>query len=97
MKRIVSFVVFFSIAIVAVSFAVLNVGEVELSYYLGSAKIPLSAIIVSSLAVGALLGLLASLGLILRLKRDVMRLQKSVKVAEKEVINLRALPIKDNH
>ena len=97
MKRIVSFVVLFSIAIITISFAVLNVGEVELSYYLGSVKISLAAVLVLSLALGALLGLLASLGLILRLKREVMRLQKSVKVAEKEVVNLRALPIKDNH
>lgn len=97
MKRIVSLVVFFGITLVAVSFALLNVTEVELGYYLGSVKSPLSLVLVVTLAIGAGLGLLAALGVILRMKREIMRLQRSVKVAEKEVVNLRALPIKDQH
>ena len=49
------------------------------------------------LAIGAVLGMVASLQLVIHLKRDIIRLQKSVKVAEKEVTNLRSLPIKDQH
>jgi len=95
MKKIVSFVVFFLVGIIAVAFAAKNDGSVELHYYLGSVNAPLSLLMVISLGLGALLGVFACSGIILKLKRETMRLQKSVRVAEKEVTNLRALPIKE--
>jgi len=97
MKKIVSYVIFFLIGLVAVAFAAKNDTSVELHYYLGSVNAPLSLLLVISLGIGALLGVFACSGLILKLKRDTLRLQKSVRVAEKEVTNLRALPIKDQH
>jgi len=97
MKKIVSYIIFFLIGVVALAFAAKNDTSVELHYYLGSVSAPLSLLLVVSLGIGALLGVIACSGLILKLKRDAMRLQKSVKVAEKEVSNLRALPIKEQH
>ena len=97
MKRIVSFITFFVLGLIAVAFAAKNDVSVELHYYLGSVAAPLSLLLVISLGIGALLGVFACSGVILKLKRETMRLQKSVKVAEKEVTNLRALPIKDQH
>jgi len=97
MKKIISYSVFFIIGLVAVAFAAKNNTSVELHYFIGSVSLPLSLLIVTSIGVGAMLGVFATSGIILKLKRDAMRLQKSVKVAEKEVSNLRALPIKDQH
>lgn len=97
MKKIVSYVVFFFIGIIAVAFAAKNDADVQLHYYLGSVTAPLSLLLVVSLALGALLGVLACSSIILKLKRESMRLQKSVRLAEKEVTNLRALPMKDPH
>ena len=97
MKKIVSYVIFFLVGLIAVAFAAKNDASVELHYFLGSVSAPLSLLLVLSLGIGAMLGIFACSGVILKLKRDAMRLQKSVKVAEKEVNNLRALPIKEQH
>lgn len=97
MKKIVSFVIFFVLGLIAVAFAAKNDANVELNYYLGSISAPLSLLLVISLGIGAFLGVMACSGVIVKLKRDAMRLQKSVRLAEKEVTNLRALPIKDQH
>ena len=47
--------------------------------------------------VGAGLGILASLSIIITSRREVHKLKKSVEMAEKEVVNLRNIPIKDQH
>ena len=96
MKKIILFIVIFILLFVGVSFAVLNADEVQLNYYFGQMQAPLSLIIVMSLACGAALGMLASLSMIIRLKHEQGKLTKSVKLAEKEVENLRSLPLKDN-
>lgn len=87
---------FFLIVIVAgLSFAVINAEQVQLNYYFGSRSAPLSLTLVVTLALGAVLGVLASLGVIVRLRRQVARLRKQVGLREKELSNLRAIPIKD--
>ena len=97
MKRIISIVFMLIIILAGIVFAVLNSSSVELKYYFGMVNVPLSLIIVLSIIAGALLGILASLGQLLRAKRNIARLKRSVHLAEKEVANLRTIPIKDGH
>lgn len=97
MKRLFSTLSALVIILLGLLFAVLNSEPVILKYYLGDIELPLSLLLVAVLAFGALLGVLSTLGMMLRLKRECARLRKSIKVAEKEVANLRALPIKDKH
>ena len=47
--------------------------------------------------IGALLGIFASLSFIISSRRSASKLKKSVEVAEKEIVNLRNIPIKDEH
>jgi hypothetical protein len=47
--------------------------------------------------VGVVLGILASLGSIIKLRRERARLKHAVKMAEAEVNNLRSIPIRDAH
>jgi hypothetical protein len=47
--------------------------------------------------VGVALGLLAMAGIVIRLKHELSKKNKEVRVVEKEVANLRALPLKDKH
>ena len=96
MKKIVLFILIFVLLVIGISFAVLNADDVHLNYYFGEVDAPLSLIIVLSLACGAALGILASLTMIIRLKHELGKKNKSVKLAEKEVENLRSLPLKDN-
>ena len=49
------------------------------------------------LLLGAFLGILAVLGKVFSLKQEVSRKEKKIKVTEKELENLRSLPLKDEH
>ncbi len=97
MKRIFLFAVLLLVALLGLSFALMNAEPVALSYYFGSIQAPLSLVVVLALALGAGLGVLASLGLVVNQKRELARLRKSEKMATKEVQNLRSLPLKDTH
>ena len=52
-------------------------------------------IVVLSLAAGAVIGVLASVGLILRLKAQVGHLRRKLRNAEKDMDQLRVLPVKE--
>ena len=97
MARILLAILFLVLLILGLSFAVLNSASVPLNYYLGKVDLPLALVVVGSLALGAILGVLVSLGIVLRLKRQVRHLRRQVQTAEKEVANLRAIPLKDSH
>jgi lipopolysaccharide assembly protein A len=95
--RLINIIVFFFIVLLGVSFACLNAEPVMVNYYVGSGKLPLSLLLVLALGAGILLGLLVALKLAMKHKIEVGRLNSRIKVAEKEVANLRAIPIKDEH
>ena len=97
MLRIVYLFIFLVLVIFGIVFAVLNADPVKLNYYFGSKEVALSLILVLAMIVGAILGVIASASMIINARREVMKLRKSVELAEKEVTNLRAIPIRDNH
>ncbi|AKH19876.1 LapA family protein [Sedimenticola thiotaurini] len=84
------------IMMIGAAFAVMNAETVQLNYYFGVQEFPLSVILVAAVAIGAILGVLATLGSSLKLRRENMSLRHKAKIARQEVNNLRALPIKDN-
>lgn len=95
MKRIGTFLILCLVVFVGVVFAVLNARLVSLHYYFGSLKMPLSLVFILALIVGSVLGILASISLLIRSRREMQKLRKAAKLAEKEVTNLRSLPIRD--
>lgn len=97
MVRIVYLFIFLVLVILGIVFAVLNAEPVKLNYYFGSKEVALSLILVLAMIVGAILGVIASASMIISNRREVMKLRKSVELAEKEVTNLRSIPIRDNH
>ena len=97
MSKILYAIAIALIALLGVIFAILNAETVQINYYFGSKEAPLSLAIILSMLLGAILGLLASLGLILKSKREVSKHKRMSDVAEKEIANLRAIPIKNQH
>ena len=77
------------------SFAILNAEPVELSYYFGSWRLSLSLVVLITLIMGVVAGVIASLGIIIKLKREVSRLRKANQAVDAELANLRTLPLKD--
>lgn len=97
MSRLVSFVVLLVLVLIGLAFAVINAKPVELNYFVATREVPLALTLVLTLAFGALIGFLFSMGMVIRLKREALRLRRQVQVAEQEVMNLRNIPIKDSH
>lgn len=95
MMRIVRLIFYILILLLGLSFAVLNAQNISLNYYFGMWQAPLSLTLVLALALGALLGIVACLGLLMKLKREISTLQKAAKLSETELMNLRAMPLKD--
>lgn len=97
MKRILAFIILLCFAAMGLGFTVLNAGDVHLNYYFGEAVLPLALIMVGTLAVGALLGLLAAAGMLMGRKHENSRLRRRLRLAEQEIHNLRELPVRDRH
>ena len=97
MIRLVYFLLALLVVILGVVFSVLNADTVQLHYYLGTVELPLSLVLILAMIVGALLGVFSSLGFIISSRRSASKLKRSVEVAEKEIVNLRNIPIKDEH
>lgn len=95
--RILALVVLLLVIALGLTFSVMNAEPVDLDYYFGTAAIPLALLLAGAVVLGALLGVLASLGAIFRLKRDNSRLRRDMRLAEKEVTNLRSIPLRDRH
>lgn len=83
--------------LLGLAFASLNAGPVTIDYYFGQGEYPLVLMLVGVLALGTLLGALVGVGRILRMKREIASIRRKERLAEQEIRNLRALPLRDNH
>lgn len=97
MLRSIYYILLFLLVILGISFACLNAEPVTINYYFSSGTHPLSMILALGFSMGAVIGFTASLGMLFRSKRSAYRYHQRAKVAEKEVANLRAIPIKEVH
>ncbi len=95
--RFFIYLVGIAIALFGVGFAGLNAEPVKIQYYLGVSTLPLSLLLVIALGLGLLIGLLATLVMVIKLKKANYQLKNHVRLVEKEVENLRAIPLKDSH
>lgn len=95
--RILTYILLVLIIILGVSFAVLNGQAVTFNYYVGKHVMPLSLLLVLSFCVGSLLSLCVSLFIYFKQRISYYKLNQRFKLAEKEIENLRSMPIKDTH
>lgn len=95
--RIVTYLFLILLVVLALIFAGLNADLVSVNYYLGIKRLPLSLLILLSFISGGLLGLLTAFITYVKLKYVSRRLRHRLNLVEKELINLRALPFKDQH
>ena len=97
MRRLLGLAAILLIILFGLSFSLLNATRVDVDYYFGTVGMPLSLALVAALIVGAVLGVLSALGVVLGKQRELYRLRKRVRNSEKELSELRRLPLKDNH
>ncbi|MCF6219344.1 MAG: LapA family protein [Gammaproteobacteria bacterium] len=95
MKRIILWLFIILVVIFGISFSVLNAELVTLDYYFSKIEVPLSIVVVTSLAFGILLGIATSILISLKNRRELSRLRKKLKNKELEISNMRAIPVQD--
>ena len=93
--RIVMSIFYLLLVLVGVSFAGLNASSVQLNVYFTTIQMPLSVLIVLTLGLGVCLGFILFLGRYWRLKAEHRRIKTQLKLTEKEIRNLRAIPLQD--
>lgn len=96
MKRLFYALLILILVVIGVTFSYKNAQVVELHYYFGVHWVtPLSFMLLTTLTVGIALGFLASLAMLGRMQRQLLRARRDARHLEQEIHNLRALPIRD--
>ncbi|WP_290651816.1 lipopolysaccharide assembly LapA domain-containing protein [Aquisalimonas sp.] len=96
MRRLLGFVVIVIVILFGLSFSLLNANRVDVDYYFGTVAAPLSLALLAALIVGAVIGVLTTMGMLLGKQREVYRLRRRVRDSEKELSELRRLPLKES-
>ena len=94
--RVISYFFLLAIVIFGMAFATLNSDSVTIDYYFYQATLPLSLLLVIVFAMGCVLGMIVGIWLLIKAKMINYRLRQRLTVAEKEISNLRTMPLQDN-
>jgi len=94
--KLLKLLLFVFLLIVGGAFAVLNAQSVQLDFYFWIIDLPLSVVLIGFVSAGVLLGVIASSGIMLKLKHENSGLKRKASLVHEEVKNLRTLPIRDN-
>lgn len=92
--RILSYMVLLIVMFIGLTFASLNSMPVTFNYCLSSKSISLSLLLVFAFGFGIFIGLFVAMFSYIKVKRDNLALRSRLNFAEKEVENLRSIPIK---
>ncbi|MBA2711057.1 MAG: LapA family protein [Tatlockia sp.] len=95
--RLLMLLIYLILILLGVSFAALNAASVEVNLYFKTIHMPISVLMIIMLGFGLLLGFFVFICRYWRLKVDFLRLKNQLKYTEKEIKNLRAIPLKDQH
>ena len=93
--RIISYFFLLVIILFGMTFATLNSESVTINYYLSQSTFPLSLILALVFAFGCLVGIVVGCWLLIKAKLLNYRLRQRLSLAEKEIENLRAIPLQD--
>jgi putative membrane protein len=93
--RIISYFFLLIIVLFGMTFATLNSESVTINYYLDQSTLPLSLLLVLVFAGGCLIGVIVGFWLLIKAKIYNYRLRQRLQLAEKEIDNLRAIPLQD--
>lgn len=84
------------VLVLGAALATKNDALVTLDYGLGTVDSPLALALLGALGVGLVLGFLAGLASLAKMRRENARLRRAARLAQEEVNNLRAIPLKQH-
>lgn len=97
MKRIFYIIAIILTLVVGAVFSARNASMVKMDFIITIVETNLSLAIIIALILGACLGVLASMLWLISAKRECQRLKRKADISQKELINLRAIPIREEH
>ncbi len=97
MKNILLIVLIMIVVTVSALFFAQNDAMVDIKYFAGTIKWQLNWVLVSFLLVGIFLGVMSVLGSLITTKLKLASANRRLALHEKEIKNLRTLPIKDEY
>lgn len=95
--RILMLITYLILIIIGVSFAALNASSVLVNFYFKSISMPVSVLMTIMLGVGIFIGFILFIGRYWRLKIEYRKMKNQLKLTEKEIKNLRSIPLQDQH
>lgn len=97
MKKILYIAATIITLVIGAVFSARNAAEIKLDFIIGVVETNLSLAIIIALILGAILGVLASLLWLISSKRENQKLKKQTATLNKEITNLRTIPLRDKH
>ena len=95
--RIITTIFYILLILFGISFAALNASTVPINFYFKTLNPPISVLILMTFGVGILLGFSLFFYRYWRLKVNYRNIMNQLKLTEKEIKNLRAIPLHDQH
>ncbi len=93
--RIIMTIVYVLLIVVGVTFAGLNASSVHINVYFSTFNMPVSVLVILMLGLGVVIGFLLFQARYWCLKAEHRKLRNQLKLTEKEIKNLRAIPYQD--
>jgi len=90
-------ILFIFVSVISALFFAQNDSVVEIKHFAGSFQWQMNWVLVSILVLGFILGVLSTLTSLISTKVKLANANRKLAMNEKEINNLRALPIKDNY
>jgi len=95
--RLLMILIYLLLILIGVSFAALNASSVQVNFYVTTLTMPISVLMTIMLGIGVLAGFLLFLFRYWRIKIELIRTRNQLRLTEKEIKNLRDIPLKDEH
>ncbi len=93
--RILYYLFLLAVILLGATFATLNLQTVSVNYYIGTRVMPLALLLTIAFSAGGLMGMVMGLWMLLKNKIKQFRLKQKLSLAERELENLRTIPLRD--
>ncbi len=93
--RLLMLVTYILLIIIGVSFAALNASSVQVNFYFKTVSMPVSVLMTIMLGIGIFIGFILFVCRYWRLKVECRKIKNQLILTEKEIKNLRSIPLQD--
>ena len=93
--RIVMTIFYLILILLGISFAALNATSVHVNFYFTMLTMPISVLMIIMTGIGVFIGFMLFLGRYWRLKAELRKIKNQLKLTEREIKNLRTIPLRN--